>query len=40
MLYDVDKDGDNDDEDDEDDYSSNSGNFQARTSKFAQIIAH
>ena len=37
MPYDVDEDDDNDNNDDnndEDDYSSNSVNFQARTSRF------
>ena len=35
---DNDNDDDNNDEDDEDDYSSNSVNFQARTSRFCMKV--
>ena len=43
LKYDIDEDDDNDDDDDdndvEDDYSSNSVNFQARTSRFCMEVS-
>ena len=38
MPYDVDEDDNNDDNDVEDDYTSNSVNFEARTSRFCMEV--